>query len=529
MPPSGGFVTMITLNRTSIMAGIGLLLVGLLTGILAMLVLDSEQPSQMRPAIVEPVNLDAQMSRTVATDTSNRIPIPDLNRLNQLFRDVSLKAAPAVVSVQSSASPEGWLEKFEDEGAARRFFQEHPPHLSVGSGVIVNEEGFVVTNHHVIRNGSRIRVTLRDKREFEAELIGADPTTDLALLKIQGQQLPVLPLGNSQEVQVGEWVLAIGNPFRLNSTVTAGIVSALGRQVNIIESESRIEDFIQTDAAINPGNSGGALVNLQGELVGINTAIATESGSYEGYGFAIPVNLVKPVVNDLRSYGEVRRGYLGIVIDRIDATAARELGLENIRGVYVASVTDGGAAEQAGLREGDVILAINDQSVNAPNTLQRLVASHEPGTWLQVRVWRGGRTMVTEAKLLSGDSPIYKDWLQSLRRPEPSRDESLPVPPDSPEVFNLKEWGIGLSSLSGDLRDAFEVEDGVYLAYVERGSEADAAGLPRNVVLQRVNDQPVNSVESALAQMEKAAQSGAALLQVRRSSGSTAYYEVLAP
>src|SRR5690606_15635186 len=252
---------------------------------------------------------------------------------------------------------------------------ERPVHSS-GSGVIISDDGYIVTNNHVIEDATNIEVVMNNNQRYYAKLIGADASTDLALLKVNAANLPFIPYGDSDALQPGEWVLAIGNPFDLNSTVTAGIVSAKARNIGILQERSglSVEAFIQTDAAVNPGNSGGALVNLAGKLVGINTAIATSSGSYQGYSFAIPVSLVKKVMDDLLEFGRVQRGLLGINIGDVNASLAEQYGLPVSQGVYVSNVLRGSAAEEAGMRPGDVIVAIDDRSVNSVSELQEWVA-----------------------------------------------------------------------------------------------------------------------------------------------------------
>ncbi|MDX1548444.1 MAG: trypsin-like peptidase domain-containing protein, partial [Rhodothermales bacterium] len=287
-----------TARPSSLLIGIGLVLVGLFGGILLMLfVINSRAVPEVMPAVVERVELGRPAPARAAPERRSEPAgaTVDLKALNQQFRGVAGEVRRSVVYIQvegpGQGLPRDWFHNFEGEGD--RFLRELP-RQSVGSGVIISPQGYVVTNHHVVDRAETILVTLADKRQFEARIVGVDPSTDLAVLRLESEDepLPVITIGDSDRLEVGEWVLAIGNPFRLTSTVTAGIVSALGRQVNIIDDPLRIEDFIQTDAAINPGNSGGALVNLDGALVGISTAIATESGSYEGYGFAVPVNLV---------------------------------------------------------------------------------------------------------------------------------------------------------------------------------------------------------------------------------------------
>lgn len=275
------------------------------------------------------------------------------------------------------------------------------PAQSSGSGVIVTDDGFVVTNNHVIDEASEIEVVLQDNRSYFAKLIGTDPTTDLALLKIEEQGLPFIPYGDSDNIATGEWVLAVGNPFDLNSTVTAGIVSAKARNIGILRDRNnlQIESFIQTDAAVNPGNSGGALVNLKGELIGINTAIATPNGSYAGYSFAVPVALVKKVMDDLLEYGEVQRGLLGIRIGDVNARLAEARGLSVVNGVFVSYVNNNSSAEEAGILQGDVIIGINNSKITNVSELQELVARNRPGDEIEVTYLRNGDKTTVKAIL----------------------------------------------------------------------------------------------------------------------------------
>ncbi|MFK7935967.1 MAG: S1C family serine protease [Saprospiraceae bacterium] len=273
---------------------------------------------------------------------------------------------------------------------------------SSGSGVIVSSDGYIITNHHVVDDGRSFTVTLSNNRELSANVVGTDPTTDLALLKVDARNLPTVSFGNSDQVQVGEWVLAVGNPFNLESTVTAGIVSAKGRSINIIEENYSIESFIQTDAVVNVGNSGGALVNTQGELVGINTAILTESGGYEGYSFAIPANLVKKVIDDIKDYGEVRRAILGVGIQDIDNQSAAQLGLDDVSGVMITRLTDGGSAAEAGLKTGDVIVSVNNRKTQSTAELQEQVGRFRPGDMVSVDYIRDGRKFRKERIRLQG-------------------------------------------------------------------------------------------------------------------------------
>lgn len=263
--------------------------------------------------------------------------------------------------------------------------------MSSGSGVIVSTDGYIITNQHVVEEGQRFEVTLSNKRTLSAQVVGSDAGTDLALLKVETDNLHPLNFGNSDEVQVGEWVLALGNPFDLSSTITAGIVSAKARNINILEDTYSIESFIQTDAVVNPGNSGGALVNTRGELIGINTAIISESGGYEGYSFAIPSNLVRKVITDIREFGKVQRAMLGVNIRDVNNTIATDLALPGVEGVYVTNVTRSSSAYEAGLRAGDVIVTVNNMKVSSVPELQEQVALYRPGDKVGIEFYREGR------------------------------------------------------------------------------------------------------------------------------------------
>ena len=286
----------------------------------------------------------------------------------------------------------------EPQGQQRR--QSEPMfQMGTGSGVIISSDGFIVTNNHVIDQADEIEVTLHNNETYKAKVIGTDPSTDIALLQIREDNLPGLSFGNSDLAEVGEWVMAIGNPFNLNSTVTAGIISAKGRNINIIDDRSAIEAFIQTDAAINPGNSGGALVNLNGELIGINTAIASPTGAYTGYGFAIPANIVNKVVEDLYKYGRVQRAYLGLMIRDVTGSLLKDENLKKSEGAYVDSLVEKGAAAEAGILKGDVIIGVDDAQVTKSSDLLEQVGRHRPGDEVTVKVDRKGKEMEFQVKL----------------------------------------------------------------------------------------------------------------------------------
>ncbi|GAB4254145.1 MAG: hypothetical protein Kow0027_20060 [Saprospiraceae bacterium] len=267
---------------------------------------------------------------------------------------------------------------------------------SSGSGIIISSDGYIITNNHVIASSEEIEVTLPDKHSYKARLVGKDPTTDLALLKIEAYGLPTISYGNSDDVQVGEWVLAIGNPYNLSSTVTAGIVSAKGRDINILNSLYAIESFIQTDAVVNPGNSGGALVNIQGELIGVNSAIMSESGGYEGYSFAIPSNLVRKVIDDLKTYGEVQRAVLGVTILNVNDEIAKDFRLPSVEGVFIRDIIENSSAHKAGLRINDVIVGINGRKTASVPELQEQVAQFRPGDVVSLQVMRNGKRMLID-------------------------------------------------------------------------------------------------------------------------------------
>ena len=291
---------------------------------------------------------------------------------------------------------------FFGESILKIFFGIIPsqyPVIATGSGVIIDPNGYIVTNNHVVEDANKITVTLNNKREYTASIVGADPQSDLALIKIDAHHLPYLSFGNSDHVRIGEWVLAVGNPFNLTSTVTAGIVSAKARNLNILGDKASVESFIQTDAAVNQGNSGGALVNTTGELIGINTAIASKSGYFTGYSFAIPSNIAKKIVMDLKEFGTVKRAFLGIVVIEMDSRIASEMKLNEVKGVYVTNVSSDGAAAASGIRVGDVILEINNKGLNSMSELREIMAQHSPGDKLKIRFFRKNNEYETEVVL----------------------------------------------------------------------------------------------------------------------------------
>lgn len=300
--------------------------------------------------------------------------------------DAAEQAIKSVVHIKSkylSNEIYGYYDPFY----GKRFFNQPKENFASGSGVIISQDGYIITNRHVINNAEEIEVVLNDKRTYNADILGEDPKSDLALLKIQAKNLPFMKFDDSNNLRVGEWVLAVGNPYNLNSTVTAGIISAKSRKINIL-NDGGIESFIQTDAAINSGNSGGALVNTSGNLIGINTAIQSKTGSFSGYGFAIPSNMAEKIVNDLKKYGEVRRAYIGIHITDINMQIQKELKLNGLKGVLISKVLKNSAAELAGIKDLDVILEINDIPVNSTSELHELIIQFNPGEEIKCTIKR---------------------------------------------------------------------------------------------------------------------------------------------
>ncbi|MBU2649308.1 MAG: Do family serine endopeptidase [Bacteroidetes bacterium] len=355
-----------------------------------------------------------------------------------------------------------------------------------GSGVIISPEGYIVTNNHVVQDADLVEVTLNDKRVFEAEIVGTDPSTDLAVIKIDHKDLPYMIYGNSDLVKVGEWVLAVGNPFNLTSTVTAGIVSAKARNINILGTQGGIESFIQTDAAVNRGNSGGALVNTEGQLIGINAAIASNTGSYTGYSFAIPVNIVRKVVDDILLYGEVQRAYIGIIPREIDSDLASESGLKDMKGVYVEDVSENGGADKAGIKKGDVIMRVNGSEVNTLAQLLEIVGQYRPGDKVAVDVRRDNKPLAFNVELRNEDgttSVVKKD-----------------------EQFFVEALGATLQRISDDEKRIYRIPGGLKVAGVEEGGMLKSGGIRKGFIIIRVNDQDVSSkasVESAIGSADR--------------------------
>jgi serine protease Do len=374
------------------------------------------------------------------------------------------------------------------------------PQMGSGSGVIISSDGYILTNNHVIDKAAEVEVTLNDKRSYTAEVLGADPNTDLALLKINEEELPYIPYGNSEEVEVGEWVLAVGNPFNLTSTVTAGIVSAKGRNIDILREEYAIESFIQTDAAVNPGNSGGALVNTNGELIGINTAIASNTGSYAGYSFAVPVNIARKVVDDLLEFGKVQRAFIGVSIRDLNGKLAAEKGLKTTEGAYVNGLTKSGAAYTAGIREGDIIVAVDGVKVKNVPELQEKIGEYRPGDLAQVTVLRGDelRKYDVELRNRDGGTEMFTkaaDLMVQLGA------ELTPI-----DEGNMRRLG---------LRNGLQVKN-------LSSGKLKGAGVKEGFIITRIDRKTVQSSEDVMNALNK--KEGGVLIEGVYPNGLTAYY-----
>jgi Do/DeqQ family serine protease len=383
------------------------------------------------------------------------------------FLSTSKKVTMAVVHIRTSYGPGDF-----SVNPLESFFEA--PSRSSGSGVIISDDGYIVTNNHVIEDASNIEVVMNNNNRYYAKLVGTDPTTDLALLKIRAKNLPFLKYGDSDNLVPGEWVLAVGNPFDLNSTVTAGIVSAKARNIGILRDRNnlQVESFIQTDAAVNPGNSGGALVNLRGELIGINSAIATSSGSYQGYSFAIPVSLVKKVMDDLLEFGQVQRGLLGIQITDLNATIAEDLELSTSQGVLVNRVNPLSAAEESGIHSGDVIVAINDHHIASVSELQEWVARNRPGKSVKVSYLRSGEMHHVQA-VLKNNEGTEKVAKRDVRY----------------ELNGLEVEDVPYKELTG-----LQLEGGIRVKGVKPGKWQEA-GIKKDFVIGFVDKVPVDNVE----------------------------------
>ncbi len=433
------------------------------------------------------------------------------SHVNVDFTEAAGRTTPSVVHVKTKVNPDRSARGrnplryfFDDEQWQGPRGRPNRPRQGSGSGVIVSSDGYIVTNNHVVSKADEIRVTLQNKRTYEAEKVGHDPMTDIALLKIDKKGLTPIQIGNSDSVQVGEWVLAVGNPFNLSSTVTAGIVSAKARNINILKDRAAIESFIQTDAAVNPGNSGGALVNLDGELIGLNTAIASPTGTYAGYAFAVPSNLMRKVVKDLKKYGIVQRGYLGVSIRKVDSETADKLGLNSLNGVYIAGVQEGSAAQEADLQKGDVIIGVNDKKVESPPELQQMIAQHRPGDQVTIHYLRDGKkrkTMITLKNKNQNTQLLTKK-----------------------KVNVIELLGAKFEPLTKEQKKKLDVDHGVQVTSLSQGSIRKYTNMREGFVITHVKRKPVDSVDELISIVEDNKDEGVMVQGFYPGQPGTYYY-----
>jgi serine protease Do len=458
-------------------------------------------------------------------------------RYSSLMRDSDVKVpaglnfvaaaqsvTPAVVHVMTEYSPrtasrsrqnemlDPFLRDFFGDEFGGGDYHQQPggPQVGSGSGVIIASNGYIVTNNHVIDKADKIEVVLEDKRKLKATLVGTDPSTDIALLKVDGDNLPTVRYGNSDNIKVGEWVLAVGNPFNLNSTVTAGIISAKGRSVGIVQDVDAqgfnrgIESFLQTDAVVNPGNSGGALVNLNGDLVGINTAIASRRGSFEGYSFAVPSSIVSKVVDDLLKHGEVQRAFLGVHMREVDASLAKEKKIKNLSGVYIIDFSENSAAKAAGLEKGDIITQVNDVPVNTSAQLQEQVARYRPGDKIKVTYLRGDevKTSTTVLRNRMGDTKVVK------------REEAKAI------TFS----GAKFEPLTKEEMSKLNLPGGAKVSSI-RSSEFKNTGIEDGFIITRIDKNRVEKPQDVERLLKNAGDEGV-LLEGIYPDGRRAYYPI---
>jgi serine protease Do len=460
--------------------------------------------------------LDLMSSLTAKSSQISSRSVETLSSLSDALSEVAGVATPSVVNISTTRvikqTEQAPLDFFDDP-FFRRFFGDQFPHpnipkehkeQSLGSGVIVSEDGYIVTNNHVIEKSQEIKVLLRNKRDYKAKLIGADPKTDIAVIKIEATGLPALPWGDSNKLRVGEIVFAIGNPFGLNSTVTMGVISAVGRaNVGIAD----YEDFIQTDAAINPGNSGGALLNARGELIGVNTAIVSRTGGYQGIGFAVPSSMAKQVMESLIKFKKVVRGWLGVSIQEITSDLAEEFGVKDLRGALISGVMKGSPADKAGIRQGDVILAYNGKDVEDTGHLRNMVSQTAVGTTVKVKLLRKKKEMEVEV--------VIAELPKKLSDAAPEVDE------ESDTEGGTALTGVSVRELTPELARRFGLGDaasGVVVVRIDPNSPAFEGGIRPGDLIMQVNQQDIASIEDFKKAVAKLRKKDRTLVLIRRKS-----------
>lgn len=482
------------------------LIIGIIGGSLPLIIFLATQKNP-----TETTN-ETKYSSDYLIDGNRKTPIYNANfsGLNSIdFREASKNSINSVVHVttkvvHTSFQRDIFQEFFYGPGAGGKEFKQFGS--GAGSGVFISSKGYIVTNNHVIDNASEIQVVLNDNSKYDATIVGTDPSTDIAVIKIEGENFPSIPLGNSDDLEIGEWVLAVGNPFNLTSTVTAGIVSAKARNINLLNGNADknifpIESFIQTDAAVNPGNSGGALVNSSGELVGINTAIASQTGSYSGYSFAVPVNLVQKVMRDLIDYGIVQRGYLGVQIADITQEIQTERSLPNLKGVYVAGVVKDGSAEKAGLKEGDIILRVGTKEINSSAALQEEIGKMRPGDKVAITIRNSKGAEQTKEVVLRN-----KEGQTDLITKE--------------EIKKNYALGATFENLTEKEKKSLNIDHGIKIKTITAG-KLKSLGLKEGVIISKINNEPVKTIEQLTSKLNDS--NRGILLEIMSSSGRKDY------
>ena len=491
------------MNKKSIIGAVSLIVVGFIFGAVLISGFGWVRPSS---ADVKIGSDEAPVNKVVM----------DSQEFSNAFVAVAEKVTPSIVQIRVVTT----VDRKNDEGFHFFFpFRDDIPREQQGggSGIIISTDGYILTNNHVVENAKSITVTTNDREEYEAVVTGTDPLTDLAVIKIDAKDLPEAHLGNSDDVKVGQWVMAIGNPLSFASTVTAGIVSAKGRDLNIIRDSYGVENFIQTDAAINPGNSGGGLVDLTGSIIGINSAIATDgiTNRYIGYGFAIPINLARSVAKDLIEHGKVIRGYIGVQITRVDAATAKAVGLDKPRGIMVQGVVDDGAAAKADIKPGDIILQIDGRELFRENELQSYVAALSAGTTVKLLIYRDGdkleRKVTLKARDDNGDVEVAgKDVDKNLKKN------------NEKEQVEIENIGLSIRNLSSDEYQEYKVKDGIMINDVKPYSKAYNQGLFKGLVVTEINKKKVDKV-SDFENIIDSNKGKAVLLKVIDNKGTTRF------
>lgn len=437
----------------------------------------------------------------------------DATSFSKAFIEVAKSVTPEIVQITVVAKTE------KPHGNFFFFPFENMPkeEEGSGSGIIISPDGYIVTNYHVVKNATSVKVGLYDKRVFTAKVIGTDPLTDIAVIKIDAHDLPAAYLGNSDSVKVGQWVMAIGNPLSLTSTVTAGIISARGRgHLGLINSRYGIEDYLQTDAAINPGNSGGALVDLSGSVIGINSAIAaSSSGSFIGYGFAIPINLVKSVAKELIAYGKVTRGYIGVEIGEVDDAMAKSLGMDKPEGVIIQGVVPGGAASKEDIKPGDVILKVNGKTVNRPNELQSIIATKTAGSVVTLTLFRNGSTITRKVTLKERKG-------ENNAEPTENKEQSQNNNNSESNTVTFKGIGMTVRNLTSKEKSDYKVDNGVMITEVQAYGPAQNQNLGRGMVITQADRESINNADQ-LKKIIDGKKGSAVLLKVVDSQGTKAF------